>query len=619
MTETAAPTNTPSITPTTTVTPTIPTNTWTPTRPPTLTPTFTLTPTVTTTPTPSSTPFALFAPELDSLILQTICLAVDANGVGDQIEDTIRLIMGDIGVSLAADGQPCDATLSINVNYEPLSAVYMLPAANGQTTTETCYTGAAAHGDVRLANPESATLVSLPVEARLEPPAEITISFGLEGSPGCRERDEAPYRELDGDIKRAVFDNVMQVWGPYLLIHALGHTSTLQLAQATLRRHEEIWTPHLFAIIEDGNDWERWLAAQALYVLYTWDAIDADTLVPILVWGLDKSATRLMSARMLESMGPVAETAVPALRQLLEGEYIPHVSEAGYEALEQIAPGSISESVLYVQQLANPSEDVRDGAVDHLVDMGQEAIEALLHGLQRDNEDIRSGSGLALSRMEIEPSPAVISALIDALADQRGNVRLNTMCALSHFAEYVPPEATPMILQLLGADEDTRIRIYAVRVLGGMSEPSTETLSALFSAAYDEDPAVRLEAIRQVGALGSGVDEVVPILIDALHDERSRIQEAAADELIDIGPAAADAVPALIEMLTGESPIIAAVEALGAIGPAATDAIPVLVEVLENGGFYHRSRVVEALEAITGQSLGEDVDSWQRWWEEHQQ
>lgn len=75
------------------------------------------------------------------------------------------------------------------------------------------------------------------------------------------------------------------------------------------------------------------------------------------------------------------------------------------------------------------------------------------------------------------------------------------------------------------------------------------------------------------------------MLAKALKDERSFIASAARDALEEIGPAANEAVA--------------------------------LIEQLEDADDLGDWLIIDALESITGQKLGENASTWRKWWEEN--
>jgi len=81
-------------------------------------------------------------------------------------------------------------------------------------------------------------------------------------------------------------------------------------------------------------------------------------------------------------------------------------------------------------------------------------------------------------------------------------------------------------------------------------------------------------------------------------------------------------MPTLLERLAADDSQwrAMAAAALGHLGPGSMDAVPALIPLLSDGSqLSDESRVsgygLEALQAITGQDLGEDPEAWQQWWQ----
>jgi hypothetical protein len=77
-------------------------------------------------------------------------------------------------------------------------------------------------------------------------------------------------------------------------------------------------------------------------------------------------------------------------------------------------------------------------------------------------------------------------------------------------------------------------------------------------------------------------------------------------------------VPALIKMLQVENDDFArlrAAETLGMIGPDAKSAVPILIQLLEAADDWQKTGYVTALQTITGQEFGEDIQQWKIWLE----
>ncbi|TKJ29955.1 MAG: hypothetical protein CEE40_06620 [Chloroflexi bacterium B3_Chlor] len=54
------------------------------------------------------------------------------------------------------------------------------------------------------------------------------------------------------------------------------------------------------------------------------------------------------------------------------------------------------------------------------------------------------------------------------------------------------------------------------------------------------------------------------------------------------------------------------------IGLEAVEAVPAFIEALGDDSSNVQLRAALALAQTTGQDFGEDIEAWQRWWEEQQ-
>lgn len=129
-------------------------------------------------------------------------------------------------------------------------------------------------------------------------------------------------------------------------------------------------------------------------------------------------------------------------------------------------------------------------------------------------------------------------------------------------------------------------------------------------------------AKRKLLALGP-TDEVVLALIHAMrtdnHEDPSAVvfhlRWRATDLLSDFAPEAEAAIPYLAQATMDPDLRGPAILALEKFGPLAMDAVPMLITVLKDTSerLYVHSQAVSALEAITGQDLGDSWAAWYRW------
>jgi HEAT repeat protein len=124
---------------------------------------------------------------------------------------------------------------------------------------------------------------------------------------------------------------------------------------------------------------------------------------------------------------------------------------------------------------------------------------------------------------------------------------------------------------------------------------------------YQDDHNVRLAAASALGRIGD--KRAVKPLIVALDDQR-RVKEISAQALGQIGDPRA--LEPLIKTLGVENWEVRSTvaKALGKIGDPR--AIKPLISLLRDNSENVRWNASQALEAITGESLGEDISKWER-------
>ena len=226
-------------------------------------------------------------------------------------------------------------------------------------------------------------------------------------------------------------------------------------------------------------------------------------------------ATRLLSkdpkARAAAEAALVAEgrSSFPLLRRLLGPEH-EDLQAVAFRVLQRIGPPAVP---LLAELLRNPSDSVRRGAVNELVD-------------------------LAPDTQWIQP------ALRRALRDEDAWVAGDAARALGALGPRAGPSVGALVLTL--AHEDPYVRIYAAEALASIGPSAARATSALAEALSDPVPGVRWAACEALGSIGPAAQSAVPRLIAALQDEFLYVRLFAAEALGNIGPKARSAREALV-------------------------------------------------------------------------
>ena len=282
--------------------------------------------------------------------------------------------------------------------------------------------------------------------------------------------------------------------------------------------------------------------------------------------------------------------------------------------------------------LSAPSLDVRIWSAYTLGRIGPEASEAagLLAGmLDSDHPDQRAVAARSLGQIGVADE-IVVAGLAQALTDDDERVREWSAAAIGQ----IGPDAEFAIPELIEALHDQSIRRETVRAI---VEIGAAAVPSLIAAVEDEtirlDVSVALREIDPDASREAGVETTTTADLPALRialgnadrDEEARIEvaillgqlgtEAApilmavfGDTNEDVSKAAAaafaeigsEAVPLLQEAITNESPVIRAraADALGAIGPDAHVAVGDLITALEDTDRMVKHRAVNALDEL---------------------
>jgi HEAT repeat protein len=312
--------------------------------------------------------------------------------------------------------------------------------------------------------------------------------------------------------------------------------------------------PALKAALADVAFPVRFAAAVGLVNVARNDNPARAAAVPVLVEGVrDRTdAVRRMAASYLLQLGPLAKSAVPDLKALLDDK----TQEVQLEAA-----------------LALVGIDPKEGAA---------AVPVLTHALTTgDGPAHRAARALA----KLGP---VAKAAGPALEKHFGAKNLNLRVAAAEAAARVDaalaPKAVEVIVAILkeAKPRPASARMYAIeslRAIGAPAKPALPLLADMLNekGEYPVQAAVAMVVIDADGAKAA-FDWMRAVFAKPGHDDAYELAEA----LPELGPKAAPLVPELLKLL-GEKQLYfrrAAIATLGAIGPAAKDALPDLKKMV---------------------------------------
>ncbi len=303
------------------------------------------------------------------------------------------------------------------------------------------------------------------------------------------------------------------------LLRALRHPSDLIRKRAAYYLLGTAQAHHgsvqaLESALGDPEPSVRALACGALWAL----GADSQSLVPILadcLAAVDTSSYGdYWADLLLESMGPEAEEAVPAL-----------VSRFRTLALS----GRRSDTLI------------------HLGPAGAVGLATLLK-----DPDPRIREVAAVVIASVYPLPgAAVPALCEGLQDADPEVRLRILSSLAHAG----PEAAPAVgsLRTQLTAEEPSCAAAAADAMGCIGAAALPALPELLRGLRAGQPALRAAAAKALGRICPGIGEVLGPLRTALEDPDSGVRAGAARALLILAPESVPALESLGERFTDEN------------------------------------------------------------------
>ncbi len=350
-----------------------------------------------------------------------------------------------------------------------------------------------------------------------------------------------------------------------------------------------------------------------------------------------KASVRGLSAYQLGLMGPAANSAVPALIGMLEGED-PSDHEAAIGALGRIGPPSLAALPAMLRRSTAASPGVIPWAVS-LASVGPGGVPILIEGLDDPDEGVRWTAAAALgelgaaagdavpklSRMSTSDRAAdrVVASLalwriardgrvVPILATSAGKTdprdRNERYAALDALAEIGPPAAgaVPTLRAQLSAEKDPAIT-KVVQVLGLIGPAAAEAIDQLERmSAHSGEDMLRAHANEAIWRITGG-EKGIEALIKEVRGGTEYARSSALGTLSAMGPKAAAAAPAIAEALRRDPTDGLAAAVLRDIGPPARPALPMLIEIFKGDLLLDKAGVAAAIRAIdpeTARSLG---------------
>jgi HEAT repeat protein len=278
-----------------------------------------------------------------------------------------------------------------------------------------------------------------------------------------------------------------------------------------------------------------------------------------------------LAAAAISRLGPLDESAIPALRHATNGR----------------------------------RADARLFAIKNLASLGakaREAVPEIRAALSDTDARIRAQALNALS--QLGSGPGSTGALASALSAQDPKVSDAAAMALNRATSVDASAVSPLIQAL--ASKTAGIRQIAARSLGKAGTAAKEATPALEQALKDPDVNVRREAATALGRIGLPAWRAVPRLAAALEDRSMPVRRAAIGALVDLAPKASNTVYYLLGAARQPELRRQALDGLVAAGPAA---VPELLVAIDNREQYEARILAMAALAKLGPEAHEAVEA----------
>jgi HEAT repeat protein/lysophospholipase L1-like esterase len=237
---------------------------------------------------------------------------------------------------------------------------------------------------------------------------------------------------------------------------------------------------------------------------------------------------RMAAAWALESLGPAATQAGPALAWALHSDSSTGVRSAAAEAIGAMGPAGREVVPALFDALGDPSEAVRSAVAQALARLGPtgEDVPHLLAVLHSTDGYVAAFAAWSLGNLRAE-AKAAVPALVQAL--DRDDVAVVAAGALARIGP-AAGEAVPSLVAALGSPDSGR-RWRAARTLGRIGPPAEGAVAALAAALGDPEPWVRANAAKALGRIGAAARSAAPALQRATGDPDAGVRQEARQAL----------------------------------------------------------------------------------------
>lgn len=359
----------------------------------------------------------------------------------------------------------------------------------------------------------------------------------------------------------------------------------------------------LIKALSDGNAAVTLSAANALSQIGT-------PAVPALVQKLADMNYRRLVVEVLGEIGAGAESAVPALVELLS-----HASDDAelrreiFIALASVGPKATAATSAMMTILQHPAtDDAQAGAIYVLARFGEKKALPVMQEVIKTARDERVQRSAAWALVTLDPQNAesvklAMPHLLKATSSEIPFVRKEAMTAFTTLGP-AAIAALPTLLEHAANDADASVRTQSLHGLAEIQAPASQALPVAIASLEDPDAKVRNAARYLLGTLGAGAHSAAPLLRESLRrgDELDRILSAWA--LVHVEPSkenAQAAIPLLLMALKHPDTRfrIEAAATLGTIGAGSKEVRSALEAAQNDQDPLVQEAVIKALKAVT--------------------
>jgi len=307
--------------------------------------------------------------------------------------------------------------------------------------------------------------------------------------------------------------------------------------------------------------------------------------VPAMIRKLPEEPFRNLIVDVLGEMGPEAESAVPALVELLK-TVDENLKREIFIALATIGPKASAGTASMMQILENPDAgDDSAGAAYVLAPIGEKKTIPVLKGILETSQSPQVLRSAAWAILQLDPenpknAAVVMPHLFPAMSSEIPLVRKEAISAMSTLGQ-AARSAWPDIMEHAESDPDASVRAESLRAVAEIQAPVSETLPVALASLKDPDVTVRNSARYLLGRIGKEGQIAAPVLREALRrgDPLERIVSAWALVNVDSTPENIQAaIPMLLAGLRHPNPEVRTEVAI-TLGTTGTQSKDVLAEL----------------------------------------